>query len=243
MTRFNINKMQEEIVLLATSATQNERILELEKKISYHNYCKTITGKGNDILLHLFLMEQLPSTVFIDLQIQKCDGLVFIILCKKLFPTIIVIGICAEEMTNMITSFFKEGGNGLILEKSIREDSNFCEFFIKDIFQSSSKKSNILSNKNFEEEHVSEYNDLRRYLSTKQIVSKYYSHLTSSEVLFLQLSAAGFTISQISLLMETTIEASKILCKNLYNEFKVKNLKELNSKSKQSGVVKSFTTA
>jgi DNA-binding NarL/FixJ family response regulator len=70
-----------------------------------------IAKNGRELILKLFAKKELPSIILMDMQMPGCDGLLTTILCKKLFPTIKIIGLSSHTSTSVIGEFLTENGD------------------------------------------------------------------------------------------------------------------------------------
>jgi len=195
---------------------------------------------GRDLILQLHRNpKELPKLILMDMQMPCCDGLLATIICKKLFPNIIIVGLSSHTDGIVVQEFLTEGGNAFLskfiiiktaLTQKIYNDDDIFENALNHILNSSTRFIDIMLEDDGENH--------KNRLSTQQIIQKNHTHLKDYEIIYLQLNAAGFNREEIAELMSKSESSIQKYCDNLRQTYKVKNHYDLINISINTGIAK-----
>ncbi len=168
-----------------------------------------------------------------------CDGLLATIICKRLFPQLKVVGLSSHTDGIVVSEFYAEEGD-TFLSKFIITKSALSTQAYKDseIFE---KALNHILNSNERFADVMLEDDGSKFinrLSTKQIIAKNHLHLKNTEIIYLQLNAAGFNREEIAELMDKSEASIQKYCDKLHHTYNVKNHFDLINIAINNGIVK-----
>ena len=198
-----------------------------------------IAKNGRELILKLFAKKELPSIILMDMQMPGCDGLLTTILCKKLFPTIKIIGLSSHTSTSVIGEFLTENGDAFftkfILVKNtvvfhLYNDENIFENKLTSILFENEKYIDILSQFNHTLKPA--------FTSTQTTIEIKHSNLSQRDILCLQLNAAGFSQEQVALLLNKSIASVKKYNSLLLQKFNVTNSHDLAMLTLSLGIIK-----
>ncbi len=157
---------------------------------------------GQDLIIKLSEQKYLPSIVFMDMEMPKCDGLMATIIGKRLWPEIKFVGLSTHSSIQLISEFLAEGGSGFLakyliykdsIPYSIYNDPNILKSFVDQIVGKSELVIDLML-----EYKTDKHQQLK---TTNQIIQTSFAHLFKDDIFYLQLDAAGFDKRLIAKLM------------------------------------------
>lgn len=208
----------------------------------------TITYKatnGRELLLTLKKNEhKLPHVVFMDMLMPNSDGLMTTILCKRLFPSIKIIALSSHSNQRLVEEFYAEKGDAF-LSKFIYLQTGFTRIIYKKnegVFENALHQ--IIEQNNYFSDPLLEYNNTlpNNSISTHTIISKNHNHLADFEILYLQLTAAGFARSEKAFMMNKSEATIKKYCNKMHKQFNVATNADLIAQVISNGIAKWVTT-
>ncbi len=195
--------------------------------------------EGQDLIIKLSEQRNLPTIVFIDMEMPKCDGLLATIIGKRLWPDIKFVGLSTHSSIQLISEFLAEGGSGFLAKYLIHKDSfPYTVYNNPDVLKTFVDQ--IVNGNDLVIDVMLEYKtDLHKQLkATNQIIQTNFSHLAKDDILYLQLNAAGFDKRMIAKLMHKSESAIKKHYEKLSEYFKVNTSAELMTISLGKGITK-----
>lgn len=196
-------------------------------------------ANGRDLILKLINKKVLPSIILMDMQMPSCDGLLTTILCKKLFPSIKIIGLSPYSTSNIIGEFLSEGGDAFFTTFILTKNSGIFHFYNDDDIFENALNSVFYNNQTYIDA-LSQFNvSLKNtFVSTKTTIQNKHAYLSEREILFLQLNAAGFSQAQVSMLLNKSIASVKKYNSQLMYKFNVANSYDLAMLTLSFGIAK-----
>jgi len=204
---------------------------------NYELSIKAISGR--DLILQLKKARKLPTLILMDMQMPCCDGLLATIICKRLFPSIKIVGLSNHTDGIVVSEFLTEGGSAFLskfiivktaLTQKVYNDDDVFENALNQILNTENGFVDIML-----EDDGSKFPNR---LSTSQIIAKNHAYLKDYEVTYLQLNAAGFNRGEIALLMDKSEAAIQKYFNNISKLFKVENHFDLINIAINIGVAK-----
>lgn len=198
-----------------------------------------IASNGRELILKLLSKKQLPSIILMDMQMPACDGLLTTIICKKLFPTIKIIGLSSHASTNVIGEFLTENGDAFFTKFILVKNTVVFHLYNdENVFEN--KLNAILFNNQKYVDILSQFNHTLKptFTSTQTTIEIKHSNLSQREILCLQLNVAGFSQEQIALLLNKSIASVKKYNSLLLQKFNVTNSHDLAMLTLSLGIIK-----
>jgi DNA-binding NarL/FixJ family response regulator len=228
-------------IKIAIAEDNNDDLLKIQNAIKQTNNCQAdfIANNGRELILKLLTKKQLPSIILMDMQMPACDGLLTTIICKKLFPSIKIIGLSSHTSTSVIGEFLIENGDAfftkfILVRNSVvfhmYNDENIFENKLNAILFNNEKYVDILCQYNFNSKSV--------FTSTQTTIEVKHANLSQREILFLQLNAAGFSQVQMASLLNKSIASVKKYNSQLLQKFNVTNSHDLAMLTLSLGIIK-----
>lgn len=212
-------------------------IAAVQETKSYETSIRAVSGRY--LILQLKGAKKLPQIILMDMQMPCCDGLLATIICKRLFPSIKIVGLSSHTDGIVVSEFLTEGGVAFLskfivvktaLTQKVYNDDNVFENALNLILNTENGFVDIML-----EDDGSKF---KNRLSTSQIIAKNHAYLKDYEVTYLQLNAAGFNREEIAFLMDKSEAAIQKYFNHLSKVFKVENHFDLINIAINIGVAK-----
>ena len=237
--------MQNEKIQIAIAEDKKEDIAIIKKAFqNLPNYKLSIIATGGkDLIKQLNNAKKLPDLILMDMQMPCCDGLLATIICKNKYESIKIVGLSTHTYATVINEFMAEGGNGFLSKFIIMNDSAISISTYKDehIFEKALIK--IIKNNEIYFDPLCHYNqaDYTKLNNTQAIITKNFEHLSKTNIMYLQLNAAGFTKDEIAENMHLTTITIKRYNAKLFKLFGAKSHKDLANLALMFGIAKTVT--
>lgn len=233
--------MRKEKVLIAFAddlPRERERITKAIDDLP--NYKITVAAtSGRDLILQLAQAKYLPQIILMDMQMPCCDGLLATIICKRLFPTIKIVGLSSHTSIAVISEFIAEGGNAFFSKYLLVKDSISYKAYNQDnVFANFLQQ--VIDNNTLFLDPLLEYNNKKHknIITTTQAIKAEFPKLKDYEITYLQLNAAGFTKPQIKIIMNREVATIKKYFEKISKKFGAENHTDLINICSNHGIIK-----
>ncbi len=179
---------------------------------------------GRDLIYKLSKLTTLPQLILMDMQMPKCCGLLATIICKRLFPSIKVVGLSCHTYNTVIDEFLAEGGDAFLAKYLLVKDTYPYnaygnETIFEDYLHSILNSNEIIVDKFLEYKYGAHLN----VTNTTLIIKQKFSNLKKDEITYLLLTAAGFSREEKAEIMYLSIAAIKKYYERLSKKIGVEN--------------------
>ena len=231
---------QNKIFIAFADDLPNERE-SIIRSIDKLNNCKLLFSacSGRDLILELHSSKKLPQIILMDMEMPSCDGLLTTIICKRLFPSIKIVGLSSHCSETIISEFITEGGSAFLSKYLLDKNSiSYMVYKEKNVFENYLER--VLNDDSAFLDPALLIDLDRKYIkvSTSSIIKNQFPKLKEHEIIYLQLNAAGFSKPEIKTIMCREISTIKKYFEKLSKIFGAQNHSDLTNICLNFGIIK-----
>lgn len=233
--------MRQNKILISFADDLSHERESINKSLDQLFNCRLLfsSSSGRDLILKLHSSKELPQIILMDMEMPSCDGLLSTIICKRLFPSIKIVGLSSHCSETIISEFITEGGSAFLSKYLLDKNSiSYMVYKEKNVFENYLER--VLNDDYIFFDPALQFDSDRKYktVSTSSIVQNRFPKLKEHEIIYLQLNAAGFSKPEIKTIMCREVSTIKKYFEKLSKIFVAQNHSDLTNICLNFGIVK-----